>query len=252
MPLAPTNFPLTTRRLAEVYRELDEVAVAVSIVGTTKVKLNELAGYVELIADALVGIRSEVNRVRTDLRQAAHNIRRARGDARKSSDAIWKGAEAVDDAKILVKRRRLGDVPLLFDAGPFTLFNVWGYSETEVRAFMSGMRDVSSNLRNLGLEFEAPVVLDPKRVRFTLLAYDEDGGFVSDPTRSVKHKELYEAIARRVWVEDLERSHRETWKKYKPFQDAFVKWVQGRVVIPDAQARLRATLGRIATKRWAA
>lgn len=254
MHVAPTKRPLTTNHLDRVYRELDEVAVAVSVVGTRREMMEKLIGYVQPVAEALVGSRPKVASVRSELWRTMHNARKARVGAREASDAIWAMAEAVKSAKDLVKRQRLGNVAPVDEAGDFALLNIWGYTRSETAGLRQELRAVSRQLSDLGLEDMATtVVLDEKKAKRDAFRYDGQGDFISDPKRTLGESDVLEAVARKVWVELFKSRHREMWQGDRDaFIEAFVARARGEGQRADTRARLTATLGRVASRRFAA
>lgn len=252
MAVSPTSRPLTTQYLDIVFKELDEVGVAVSLVGTRKQMLEKLVGYVEPIAEALVGTRPKVAAVRGDLQRAMHNARRVRPLAREASEAIWEMAAAVKKTKDLVKRQRLGDVEPLEKVYAFEVLNVWGYTKSETAALRQELRQVSRLLSDLGLsEMGGAVVLDEKRAKGKAFIYD--GDFVSDPKRSLKENDVLEAVASKVWTEFFESRQRKMWERDKDtFSKAFISKAKGEAQSSDARARLQGTLERLASGRFAA
>jgi len=254
MHIALTKKPLTTNHLDRVFRELDEVAVAVSLVGTRRQMMEKLIGYVEPVAEALVGSRPKVANVRGELRRSMHNARKARVGARDASDAIWAMAQAVKDTKDLVKRQRLGNVEIVDEVGDFSLLNVWGYTVSETAALRQELRAVSRQLSDLGFEDAVgTVVLDEKRAKRDAFQYDGHGDFIADPKRSLGDRDVLEAVGQKVWGELFEARHREMWQRDPDaFIVAFVARVRGEGQPVDTRARLATTIGRIASRRSAA
>jgi len=254
MAVVTTKRPLTTNHLDRVYRELDEVAVAVSVVGTRRQMMEKLIGYVQPVAEALVGTRPKVASVRGELWRTMHNARKARLGAREASTAIWAMASAVKATKDLVKRQRLGDVEPVGEAGGFPLLNIWGYTRRETAGLRQELRAVSRQINALGLEDAlGTVVLDEKRAKNDAFRYDGQGDFIADPKRPLGGQDVLEAVGLKVWGELFKGRHREMWQRDRDlFIDAFVARARGESQSADVRARLTATVGRVASQRIAA
>jgi len=196
--------PLSKQNLAKVFKELDEVAVAVMVVGTRRPKLMQLARIVLPVRDALVGTRPEVRKIRDDLTRAMHNTRRSPLRQRPASKAIKALAAEVKKVRKLVDGK-LGDVPSSFKVSRLTAINTWGYSEREARPFLDRLDRALKKAKALGLDKQVvygEVILDPDEAGSRALYYDPHGDrLIGNPSKATnRDSEIGEALAARVWL----------------------------------------------------
>ena len=207
--------PLSRQSLAKVYKELDEVAVAVSVVGTRRQMLMKLARMAYPVRDALVGARPEVSKLRESLTRAIHNTRRASLKQRPASRAIWALAAEIKKTQKLVGDS-LGDVPLGFRSGGMDIENVWGYTEREVKPFLDRFDRMLRKIMTLGLDAQVAygeVVFDPDNANRRALFFDpHNDRLVADPLKGTNRKaDIGEALAARVWLASFGAKEHESW-----------------------------------------
>jgi hypothetical protein len=219
--------PLSRQALARVYKELDEVAVAVSVVGTRRQKLMDLARMAYPARDALVGSRPEVKKLRDDLTRAIHNVRRSQTRPARASKAIWKLAAQIKRVQKLVAKG-LGDVPSSMSAGGLEVSNVWGYSEREAKPLLGRLDKALGRAKDLGLGSQVvygEVILDPGKAGGRAVSYDpHKDQLVGDPSKgSNRDLDIAEALAARVWLASFGPEEHAEWGGSPSDFDGFVR-----------------------------
>lgn len=250
---------LSAQNLKRVYRELDEVGVAISVVGTRRQKLMELARLTVPISDALVGTRPEVKRVRDDLVRLTHNVRRAQTKARSAGKAVRALANQIKVVEKLVGGG-LGDVPEAFDVGELSLLNTWGYTKKEVKPFMDALETATDVIDKMGLTKSigtAKVSLDPSGSPMSSMTYDLYGDvFTGNPSHTRgRGRGIADALGGRLWLKLFAKKDVDTWggaaAAWSSFSDAFARLLGGKSLRGDAAARMAVSLGRvIGPERW--
>lgn len=242
---------LHKNRLKWVRRELDEVSAAVSLVGTRRPMLLKMARYLEPSIEGLRGTRPEVRKLRKALERAQHNLQRGPTTPLRAGRNLRVARDLMDDV-LKLKDKGLLDVPEEYEEGRLTLENVWGYTADELRVFRGVLRQVVSDLSDVGLYRKlvyGTVVLDPEGGG-RLIRDPKDDVLVADPLRAKKRAEFFEAFGDRAWDEVLKSSDRRAWSTRGQFVDAFVKVLGGRTLDREDRARLQVTVGRIAGEDW--
>lgn len=250
---------LSSQNLKRVHKELDEVGVAISVVGTRRQKLMELARLTAPISDDLVGSRPEVKQIRDDLVRLTHNVRRAQTRARPASQAVKALAAKVKDVQKLVGSG-LGDVPEAFTVGEMSLLNTWGYTKKEAKPFMDALDVALGVIEKMGLTkivAEATVSLDPEGSPRASMVYDLFADtFVANPRRTRERtRGISDALGGRLWLKLFEQRDVETWggarAAWVSFSDAFHRLLSGKRLSKDDAARMTVSLGRvIGPERW--
>jgi hypothetical protein len=245
---------LSRQNLRKVYRELDEVGVAIGVVGTRRQKLMELARMVVPITDALVGTRPEVKRVRDDLVRLTHNVRRAQTKARLASKAVAALAAQVKVAEKLVDKG-LGDVPEAFNPiDGMSILNTWGCTEREARAFLRRLEDATSVLDKMGLMRglgDTRVSLDPEGSPRDSMTYDLfNDMFIANPMYArARERGISDALGGRLWVKLFKQREVEVWggasQAWDAFSEAFFDLIRGKGMKGRDAARMATSLGRI-------
>jgi hypothetical protein len=250
--------PLSRANLAYVYNEIDQISVAVSVVGTRRPMLMKLARMAAEVKDALVGSRPEVQKVRANLERLIHNARRAPTRARRASDALRKLAAGIKEAQGLVLRKGLGDPPAL-NGGAFTITNEWGYTDKEAKSFLKALRSAEDAVSKFGLGKAlayGTITLDPKMSSGRMLSYDPfSDAFYANPSINDGVQGVFMALAERLWVVHFKTKDVETWgtgsEGPTKFERAFARKLDGKGLDADSSARLRVTAGRIAVQsKW--
>lgn len=248
--LSPQNFK-------RVYRELDQVGVAISVAGTRRQKLMELARLTVPISDALMGTRPEVKKARDALVRLTHNVRRAQTKPRPASKAVRALADQVKAVEKLVGGG-LGDVPENFSVGGMSLTNTWGYTAQEVKPFMDALKRAIDILDKMGLAGTETVVLDADALSSASMAYDlYSDTFVANPTRTRgRSRGISDAIGGRLWLKLFTQRDVETWggaaAAWSSFSDVFSRLLSGRSLKGNDAARMTVSLGRVVgPEKWA-
>jgi hypothetical protein len=240
--------PLSDRNVALVIKELEQTAVAASVVGTSPRRLRELARLVEVIADALVGERPETKKLATRLRQLVHGVKTSGIKNYQSPRAMRALAAGVAEVSKLIKRG-IGNAPVAFTVGDFAVRNTWGYSEAEAQPALRVLGKVGKTFSDVGLRTAASTVelwdtgAAPEYVR-------ELDAIVVDPDRS-ELEGLIKALGRRLWDEEFRQADFETWggKDPRRFVAAFASTMSGGKLDAETAARLQVTVGKLAA-RW--
>jgi hypothetical protein len=249
-PLDPANFRF-------VLRELDQIGVAVSVVGTKRPMLLRLAGYAEGIRAALVGSRPEVRKARDELARLIQGVRSSSPKAKPASKAIRKLHKGVLDVQRIVSKG-LGVASAVTEVGGFELDNAWGYTSFELRTALSAIKKADAILRRAGLESLVKgvvVVLDPEVAAGSYASYDRDIDLMAmDPgqDQSGDTEAILRALGGRLWATQFKPEDKEVWGGGRDpgrFSDAFSRKLAGESVDRDTAARLQVTVGRLA-KRW--
>ena len=215
---------LSRQNLDKIFKELDETSVAVSVVGTRRQKLMDLARMVLPVRDALFGTRPEVSKVRSNLTRAMHNVRRAQLQPRPASKAIKALAVEIVEVKKLLASK-LGDVPETFALGGMTVQNVWGYTEGEGRQFIERMKrslDKAKSLGIDGLEY-GDVVFDPEMTQGAAVSYDPHlDRIYANPSKVSNRADIGEVLASRMWLSVFGPKEHIDWGGSRGF-DGFVR-----------------------------
>lgn len=232
-------------------KEIDQVAVAVSVVGTRRVKLIRLAELAEKVSKGLVGERPEVKKLQLQIRQRIHDVRTARTDQsaaeklRDLRDALLEVGEAV--------RRGLGTAPAVFRVAEFPVGNPWGYSQDEARRALDAIGAVVRKLRSWGVSVDdLTIILDPSWKGDRAFAfYDPTWETVAITAESSASEHMLAwQVALWLWDRTMNAGDRETWAGDSGrFAKAFADLVTGSTPSDDESARLRVTVGRSAS-RW--
>lgn len=248
MVLRISGDPLSPRNLKAVARELDETAVAVSVVGTSHHKLRELAALTDPIADSLHGDRREAVAMRSRLRRLAHNVGSSVTGAGPASDAIRSLADGVREVMDMVRggvgvRHETPGIP------PFLFVNDWGYTEDEVRSALPALREAGKALDAVGLmPTDLSVSLEDGRHGYDRMR----DTLIIDPQRTLGADDVLAGVADWLWRR-FGPDEIEVWGGgeggNERFATAFARSLLGRSVDPEAAARLETTVGRIAD-RW--
>lgn len=245
---------LTRSSLKRVVKKLEQTAVAVSVMSTTRRKMKEMVELVEPVADALVGSRPEVDGVRLELKRLMQNARVSNVRARPAAERLRALARGVEKVQTIVGRG-MGDVDSSTRQGDFTIVNTWGYTDSEAKSATRALDTAARKLARVGL----PVVvggmveLDPVRAKRKFVSYDGSvDELVFDPKQSSNDKQVLSAFAERLWAQEFAAGDIETWGGkggLGRFQEAFAAVLDGDKVDADTTARLQVTVGKMAT-RW--
>ncbi len=229
--------PLSKTNLTFVVRELDEVALAMSVTGTRRKKLVELGQMADEVIEALIGDRPEVTKLRAELEKLSRGVKMAGTKAKQSAQAVRAMRDGVKKVQKLVNRG-LGDADVRLKVGGFEVDNVWGHTATEVRATKSTLIKATKILHKAGLDdlVNGEVLLDPDRAGSDFSVYEVLGDLVvinvagGDQLRS-----LLMALGRRAWVK-VPSEKMEPWgglwaadRFAETFADALTKKVDAKV-----------------------
>lgn len=249
---------LSQQNLQRVYRELDEVGVAISVVGTSRQKLMELARLTIPISDRLIGSRPEVKRVRDDLVRLTHNVRRAQTRQRTASAAVRALAGQIKVVQKLL-RSGVGDVPERFDVGSMSLENAWGYSKGEIKPFVDSLAKALDVIDKMGLTktvAETTVLLNPEKSSRSMTYDVFSDTFIANPMQAQERlRGVSDALGGRLWVKLFEQRDVETWGgasvAWSAFSGVFYRLMSGKRLSKDGSARMAVSLGRvIGPEKW--
>jgi len=241
------------KNLKQVYRELDEVGVAISVVGTRRQKLMALARLTLPLSDELVGTRPEVRRVRDDLVRLSHNVRRAQTTARPAGKAVRALANQVKVLEELLKKG-LGNTPETFGVGGLILVNRWGYTKKEAKPFLNVLKKATDVIEKIGLVKKigtGKVLLDQSASPGSAMTYDLfSDSFIANPTRTQdRRKDIGRAFGERLWWKYFDGRDAETWgggaEALPSFFGAFSRLLFGRKLSGDILAKMSVSLGRV-------
>ena len=242
--------PLSDRNIKLVVTELDETAVAVSVVGTSVRRLRDLGTLAEVIAQALSGDRPEVKKLRTRLLQLVQNLKISGTKNYQATRPMRALARGVQEAGALLKRG-IGNAPPEYDAGDFVVRNTWGYGKSEARPALRELEKVSRKLGLVGLGTAVSTIelwgtgSGPEFVQ-------DLQAVVIDPGKSLTTDELLKTLGRRLWDDEFRANDYETWGGkggVDRFAALFSKAVAGKSIDVDPAARLQLTVGKLAA-RW--
>lgn len=240
--------PLDDRNVKLVVTELEQTAVAASVVGTSTRRLKELGALADAIADALTGERAEVKKLRTRLRQLSQNAKISGTRNYQAPRAMRALAAGVVQVQALLKKG-IGKAPLDFAAGGFTAKNGWGYTEAEARSALRALEKASRALTGVGL---GTAVADVDLWPGTAVQYLRDLSSIAiDPDKNVTSEDILAALGQRLWDSEFRDADFETWGgKTSPgrFAAAFAEAVSGKKLDPETAARLQTTVGKLAAK----
>lgn len=250
---------LRDQRLTFVRKELDQIGVAVSVVGTSHTMLNRLHGYGEELADSLHGTREPVRKLQGDFTRALHNLKRANPrDSKRSSKAIWAVRDLAD--RLIKLRRKVKDVEPEVKLGRLRLDNVYGYTERELRPAEKVVREAVELMGDWGLYRKVvygDIILDPEDSRGKLAAYLAGLDAIAvDPDRWPQGvAPVLGAFADRLWVQVLKGPQHEVWGQgvagWDRFRSAFVAALDGGSLSADTSARLAVTMTKVTnSRRW--
>lgn len=242
---------LHKNRLKWVRRELDQVGAAVSLVGTRRTMLLKMAKYLEPSIEGLRGRRPEVRKLRENLERAHRNLIRGPTTSLRAGRNLRAARDLMDEV-LKLQDKGLLDLPEEYEEGRFTLENAWGYTPDELRVFRGVLRQVVSDLSDVGLYrplVYGAIVLDPEEAGGGFERDVQDDVFYADPSKGKSKTSFYEAFADRVWSKLFKASDRRTWDTRSRFVAAFTEAMRGRGSSED-RARLQVTVGKIAGDDW--
>jgi hypothetical protein len=252
----PGSNPLNNAYLKAAAKEIEQTAVAVSVVGTAPWKLRQMAALADPVADALKGERPEVAKAKTALKRLSHNVRNASIKARPASSALRELAKGLIAAQKVVAKG-LGETDPLIKVADWEIVNVWGYTGSEVRDVTRVLERASKALYGVGLPTVSGGLaeLNPTKVKdAAFVRYDAGNDtFLFDPGQSgaANLERVLRALAERLWLQEFSKEDKETWggsKGYKGFLGAFVGALVGKQMGKDVAARLQVTVGKLASK----
>lgn len=244
---------LRKSRLQWVRRELDQVGVAMSVVGTSRPMLRKMSKLLQPSIDGLRGERPEIKKLRDDLNRAQHNLETGPTTPLRSSRNMHAARDLMDQV-IKLSDKGLLDVPKEYDEGRITLENAWGYTRDELKVFRALLRQVLADLSDVGLYGDlvyGVVRLHPDEAKGEFLTRNRRSDvLVADPSRGRSKADIFVAFGDRLWDKLLQPSDRQTWGDRKRFSAAFVKVLRGQPLDSGDRARLQVTVGRIAGSEW--
>lgn len=243
---------LRKSRLQWVRRELDQVGVAMSVVGTSRPMLRKMAKYLQPSIDGLHGERPEIKKIRDDLKRAQHNIETGPTTPLRSSRNVWVARDLMD-AVIRLSDKGLLGLPEEHEEGRITLENAWGYTGDELRVFRRTLRQVLADFSDVGLYRDlvyGTIRLHQDEAAGEFLTRNRQDIFIADPLRGHSKLDIFLAFGDRLWGTLFKLSDRQTWSDRQAFVSAFARAMRGEPLRSDERARLQVTVGRIAGADW--
>jgi hypothetical protein len=247
---------LERQSLLAVAKELRQVAVAVSLMGTRRWRMLQFTKKLRPIRDELVWLRPDVRKLRSTIARAIHNMERGREDGRQAKN-MRSAADAIDE---LLKLQ--GREPLIkeLEIGGVRFNNAWGFSARDLMPVMRRYRKVAERLEDLGLKelTEVEVIVNPDESPMDYAIYSvSDDVIYLNPKRARKaDADLLEAFGDRIWVTRFDSKDKQTWGKsalsaWSRFTKAWVGVLDGKRPDPDTAARLAVTVGQmVGPERW--
>ncbi len=247
-------------QMRSLAKELEEIAAAISLVGTTRTKLNELVRWAEEIAASFRGERPLVKKARAEIIRRIHDVKVTVADQR-SAQRLRALRTAIETAKNLVQKG-LGDVPEAFSVEAqgtqWTVGNAWGYTESEARVSIQAAQKVLRRMKEIDLRIGAGLtfVLDPSWAdgwsaiydsNWEVIAMDPDGKGTESKGAVGTFNQTATAMGHRVWHETMKADDREAWSSAGAFALAFGLVLVGDKVSVDDAARLAVTVGKHAS-----
>ena len=233
--------PMAPQKLRAAIKELEQTAVAVSVMGTSPRKLKEMAGLAEPVLDAMVGERHEVAAVRSELKKAVQAVRMSSLKAAQASTKMNALAGVMKRVLALVGKG-LADVKGEEVAGSFAMVNTWGYPDRDVSSMKTLLVNAERKLNASGFGDVANGImyLDP-RVAEGAVSYSKQGDFLAaDLDMRADVRAIVHALGARWWYREMGRSTYEVWgDAVERFQDAVADFVVGRPTSTDTEARVK-------------
>jgi hypothetical protein len=227
-------------------KEVDQVAVAASVVGIAYAKAGELTRLASAVGDGLKGDRPEVQRVRLAIIQRIHDVRTVAGA--KMPLAVRGLSDALFDAVALLKRG-LGDGVEEWKVGSWTIANTYGYTDAEMRTLLGYIKQLASAMDKAGIKLpDVGFALDPTWTLGPLAIYDPQWETVAmDPDGHGDFSTLASAVGRNLWDGLFTRIDREAWSSVGDFVSAFATMMAGDTLSADEAARLTVSLAKYAS-----
>lgn len=240
--------------LLSLAKELRQVAVAVSIVGTRRAKLLQLAAKARPFLDELTWVRPEARKLRSALARALHNMERGQVGGRQAKN-LRAVADVLDGIAKLIGA---SPIPVVFQSGQYRVTNVWGYTTRELMPVTRRLGEVIGKLDKAGLGgiTGVEVIANPDMSKgYATYSVNEDVIYVNPGKAGKAQEDLLRAFGDRLWVRVFESRDKETWGRgtsgWEKFTKGWVAALDGRGPDPDTAARLTVTVGRLAgPEKW--
>jgi hypothetical protein len=246
---------LERQKLLALAKELRQVAISVSVVGSRRWRLLQFTARLRPIRDELTWTRPEIGKLRGTLSRAIHNMERSREDGRQAKN-MRSAADALDGINKLMGRAL---IPRDLQVGKRRVLNVWGYTARELMPVIRRLEKVSDQLEDIGLNdlVEIEVVMNPEESPndYAIYAPSEDAIFLNPKKSGKADRDLLEAFGDRMWVKEFDTGDRKTWGSgtsgWTRFTKAWVAALDGKSPDADTTARLAVTVGqRVGLSRW--
>lgn len=229
-------------------KEIDQVGVAVSIVGTRRHKLLALADLAQDVLDELRGERDEIKRAALALRQRIHDVRSSRTD--QTSAARLSSLKSELDRVLELVSQGIGVADDTFKAGDIAVGNPWGYTREEAARALDAVKEVGRRMKALSIPTDdLTIVLDPSWSGDAKWAvYDKEWETIAMSAGAPGSvRALANQVGYALW-DMLSAPDREVWGDVPArFALAF-----GAAIVDegatDDWARLRVTVGRRSSK----
>jgi len=239
---------IDVRRVRDLIKEIDQVRLAISVVGTRRQKLQQLARLAQPIHDGLAGRRPELDKVRMELRRRIHDVQVAQVDNVRAPVALEGLLAALRQVEKLDKDKIL-DVPESFSAGNFSLLNPWGYRDLEAKGAQKAVQSADELIRRRGVKVDLVVSLDPEKTSGFATYSPFDGAVYLDPSKTPAEatEAVLKEFAAYIWLQKLSNADTDVWggdTEFDVFATAFARSLAGKRVDPEDLEKLKKTMGR--------
>ena len=249
----PVTDALQKRYLDLTIRDLNDVMLSAGVksIGTSVSMLRELADKSQPVLDQIIGERKEAKQIRGELKRAIFNMRNSSAKSRPAVSSIAATKSALETVRELVLRRGLLNVSPSFSLARFELLNTWGYTDREMLDAEVALLMLDKAMDRSGVRGTYTIILDANRAgREFIKTYK--GQMYSNPQYKPSLKSAATGIARWLW-DQYEEKLGEYWSGGSGAQDrfvaSFVRYIEGREIDNDTDARMKLALGDIGLRR---
>jgi hypothetical protein len=243
---------LSRQNLLAVAKELKQVSVAVSLVGTRRWRLLQFVNKLIPIRDALVWVRPDARKLRSVLSRVIHNMERAPENGVQAK-YMAEASKAIDG---IIRIVGAGVVPDDMMFGGMRIQNVWGYSASDVLIVARALETVVGRLEAAGMDVDVDFVLNPDSSPNAFASYvsSENAVFVNAGAFGSATTDILGAFGDMVWLKLFTSPQYQTWggpAGRMKFSRAWINALDGKAVDRDTMARLTVTVGGIAdSEKW--
>lgn len=240
------------QHLLSVAKELRQVAISVSVVGTRRWKLEQLATKVRPIRDEMSWLRPDISKARSMLARAIHNMERAPENGRQAKNLRM----AADAIGVLAKIMGRSIIPRVVTVHGHKVVNAWGYSSSDLMGVMGNLSSVSDVVGHAWSPgaMDVKFVVNPMMSRNAYAFYDasQDTIYINPDRSSKADVELIAAIGDRLWA-FAGSEGRSAWGADKSgwsrFVSAWTKLILGHNIDQESMHKLSMTAGKAAPRQ---